>query len=30
MEGERLQLAPKVEVEQRGQVMETFPGPVTG
>ena len=30
MEGERLQLAPKVDVDQRGQVTETFLGPVTG
>lgn len=30
MEGERLQLAPKVDADQRRQVMETFLGPVTG
>lgn len=30
MEAERPQLAPKMDVEQREQVMEMFPGPVTG
>ena len=30
MEGERPQLAPKMDVRHRGQVMEAFLGPVTG
>lgn len=30
MEGERPQLAPKMDVKYRGQVMEAFLGPVTG